>query len=602
MGMSEQQLYVPANLAIEAMRDNGYKNTAYAVAELIDNSLQADASHVELICIEKEYANGVRRTRRMHQIAVIDNGAGMDSKVLNMALQFGNGTRLDKKQRTGIGRFGMGLPASSISQCQKVEIWSWQNTAANALYTYLDVNEVKNGVRTTVPDPIKKPIPSIYQQIALKIGETGTLVVWSDLDRLMWSKAKTLMDNSEHLIGRMYRKFLNEGTAEIRMVAVDYENTTNIKERYALPNDPGYLMQRTSCPAPYDKVAMFEPFPQDHYELKHTIDFFGEEHDIFVRYSYAKDEARSGDQAGNKPYGKHAASNIGISVVRAGRELDLDQTLVIQYDTRERWWGIEVDFPPSLDELMGVTNNKQTARNFADIMKLDIETLIKAGKTYDQIKAELEEEGDPRAPLIEVVQQIKNQLGVIRKLIIEQTKGKTKNKRHEINNSVEKKATDLTNERKQSGFYGLSDKDETKSAEERKTEITNELVDSGVEEDEAQYLAATTVSNSLKYLFAESSLESDAFFTVRPKGGSINIILNRRHPAYDQLVEVLEEETDNCDPDELNYRLKKASDGLRLLLMAWARYEDELPDGPRKDVAQETRADWGRVAKNFLKS
>ena len=30
---------VPTHLAIQAMRDNGYKNAAYAIAELMDNAI-----------------------------------------------------------------------------------------------------------------------------------------------------------------------------------------------------------------------------------------------------------------------------------------------------------------------------------------------------------------------------------------------------------------------------------------------------------------------------------------------------------------------------------------------------------------------------------
>ncbi len=36
--------------------------------------------------------------------------------------------------------------------------------------------------------------------------------------------------------------------------------------------------------------------------------------------------------------------------------------------------------------------------------------------------------------------------------------------------------------------------------------------------------------------------------------------------------------------------------------MAWARYEDEQPDGKFKDNAQDTRIDWGRVARRFLEN
>jgi len=54
---------IPPELAVKAMRDSGYKNTAYALAELIDNSVQANASNVELICLE-DYEQLNERARR----------------------------------------------------------------------------------------------------------------------------------------------------------------------------------------------------------------------------------------------------------------------------------------------------------------------------------------------------------------------------------------------------------------------------------------------------------------------------------------------------------------------------------------------------------
>ena len=53
---------IPPHLAITAMRDSGYRNTAYALAELIDNSVQANASTIELFCIEKR--EQVRQRKR----------------------------------------------------------------------------------------------------------------------------------------------------------------------------------------------------------------------------------------------------------------------------------------------------------------------------------------------------------------------------------------------------------------------------------------------------------------------------------------------------------------------------------------------------------
>ena len=124
---------IPAQLAITAMRDSGYKNTAYALAELIDNAQQARATSIELLCLEKREHIKQRTRSRLYAIAVLDNGEGMDYRTLRLALQFGNGNYLN--DRSGIGRFGMGLPNASISQAGKVEVWSWQNGPDNALCT-----------------------------------------------------------------------------------------------------------------------------------------------------------------------------------------------------------------------------------------------------------------------------------------------------------------------------------------------------------------------------------------------------------------------------------------------------------------------------------
>jgi hypothetical protein len=232
--------------------------------------------------------------------------------------------------------------------------------------------------------------------------------------------------------------------------------------------------------------------------------------------------------------------------------------------------------------------------------ELDIEFMLKDGKTITELKEELNQDEDPRGPLIGIAQKIHAQIGLMRRLIDAQTPDSRSGQKRHQGSLAEKVATEVTEERKKEGHYGQSDKDESLPSEERKEIIETTLIDTGVLESKAEELAAKTVSDGLKYTFTKADMETAAFFSVKTGGGAIMITLNANHPAYKNLVEVLEEEVEGVDPETLRSRLTNSLEGLKLLLMAWARYEDEQPDGPRRQRAQDARVDWGRVARQFL--
>jgi len=600
--MTNNSDIIPTHLVIRAMRDNGYKNAAFALAELMDNSIQAGASNVELLCSEQVERLKQRSRPRISEIAVLDNGGGMSADVLQMALQFGNGTRL--ADYSGIGRFGMGLPNSSISQARRVDVWSWQDGPEKANHTYIDIDEIEDGRLNQVPTPNHKSIPKLWLEVGNTFDKSGTLVVWSSLDRILWRTARAIIDNSELLIGRMYRYFLANDDVRIRLASFDKDATKELRaidERYALANDPLYLLADTSCPDPWNKNPMFTQ--GDFQNTEFDILFNGEKHTVTVRFSYAKDEAREavdGRVAGTLEHGKHARRNVGLSIVRARRELDLDASWSDPHEVRDRWWGAEISFPPALDDLFGVTNNKQSARNFSELAKTDLESLLEEDQTLGSSKEEFDAEKDPRLPLLEIAAHIKKNINVMRRLIHAQ-RAMTKQQRHKGHQHSEKKGTDVTRRRIEEGFEGASDKQEAEQPpEKRKLEIIDELLQQGTTQKQAEELAAQTVGRGLKYTLIKADLNSPAFFDVKSRGGAIIISLNISHPAYNHLVELLQSEVDDIDEQELRSRLITARDGIELLLMAWARYEDEQPDGPRRVRAQEARWDWGRMARDFL--
>ena len=256
-----ENLVIPQHLAIDSMKDSGYKNTAYAIAELVDNSIQAGEStdgktEVEIILLEKKIRHPNRITKQIDKIAVYDNACGMDKETLRLALQFGGGTR--KKAFEGIGKFGMGLPNSSISQCNKLEVWSWQNN--EIYYCYIDTEEISRGKMQEVPLPERQDkIPiDIRNKITGKIKASGTLIVWSELERLTWKRHNAFFKHTEILIGRMYRYFIAEKQCSIRMIA--YDDDEVLENSHVRANDPLFLMKNTIAPAPYDKEPAFEQY------------------------------------------------------------------------------------------------------------------------------------------------------------------------------------------------------------------------------------------------------------------------------------------------------------------------------------------------------
>ena len=304
--------------------------------------------------------------------------------------------------------------------------------------------------------------------------------------------------------------------------------------------------------------------------------------------------------AGATPYGKHAKGNVGVSIMRAERELELDQSLLIQYDPRERWWGVEIDFSPALDDLFGVTNNKQSARNFADLAKNDLDILLKS-KTLNQALDELRDNDDPRGPLLAIINDINNHIVRMRAQIKDQTAGIRSLAATAKEHVPEQEATTRTKQRQEAGHVGQSDQDENLPRNTRLENAEQTLRDFGLPAQMVDTLAANIVRDNLKYRFIPTDLGSAAFFQVKTRGtGSIIIALNTQHPVYESLIEVLEESTVGVGPDELKRRLNGARDGLKTLLIAWARYEDELPEGSRRQAAQNARDDWGRVARDFL--
>ena len=155
---------------------------------------------------------------------------------LRYAKHFSLVVALDTNDRSGLGRFGMGLPNSSLSQAKRVTVTSWTNLNAmnrsgrnvvgsgRPIYTYLDADEIACGKMTEVPPPLTvRSFRSVCQ------SSSGTIVHWSNCDRLDFQYASTISRHISRELARRFRYFIAQGV------------TISVNDCVIKPFDPLFL-------------------------------------------------------------------------------------------------------------------------------------------------------------------------------------------------------------------------------------------------------------------------------------------------------------------------------------------------------------------------
>lgn len=599
---------------MDSIRSSGYKNAAMALGELVDNSIQAKAENIDILVSEHRVTPNKNRVRRIKEIAVLDDGTGMEKDLLRRSLKLGDGTHFDDDE--GIGKFGVGLPQASVSQAKRVDVWTWQNGIDNVQHTWIDLTDddwIEKGI---IPEPQEKQIPEKWREMTSFNEESGTLIVWSEIDRCDWKRARTLFRHSQDLIGRMYRNWLNPDTdyrnVDITLILYDEESEELDKTWEFKPNDPLYLMENTSVPLP-DGIPdpMFEQYG-DPVEKVYEInppDGKASEETVKMTFSISKPQARQrvdGSYAGSAPHGKHAKDNIGLSIVREGRELTLDKNWADK-DPRNRWWGAQIEFGRKMDDIFGVANNKQGADRLSEVANKDWDDYAEEGESTADTRERLKDEDFPTYVCLDVKQTIdeaiNNQLiGKVKEIGEYNVDDDDDDEETRHQDTPERHATKATKDRQESGKMGESDEDEEDLPEnEIREKIQSRLEEQGVDEDTIDEVTGAVVDYGLKYSFVEKPIPSPTMFSVEPTAGKIIIGLNKDHIAYDELFSSLDlQDEEELDEEEAASKLRDANDALKLLLEAWARTEDEAT-GDEKHQLRDFRTDWGRVARDFLR-
>jgi anti-sigma regulatory factor (Ser/Thr protein kinase) len=333
---------------IEATRDTGYRNTAAAVAELVDNAVQAKAKNIRIIVREERDGGMV--------IGVLDDGTGMDAATLRRALQFGGSARFG--DRSGLGRFGMGLPNASVSQARHVDVFTWR--APNAcLVSHLDVDDIAGGEVEEIPTVRRAALPKWVQEWR---GFSGTLVVWTKCDRLDNRRVSTISYKLLEPLGRMFRHAIWSGVKiwvnELQVSGVDPLFLHRAAPLHGAVSFGEPLTFEVLVPGQQDKTSLIK--------VRFAELPVAKWHDLPVE---EKRKHRIVDAA-------------GLSILRAGREVDYGWWFfgAKRRENYDSWWRGELSFEPELDELFAITHSKQGINPTAELRSIltpDLESVAR---------------------------------------------------------------------------------------------------------------------------------------------------------------------------------------------------------------------------------
>jgi hypothetical protein len=172
--MSAANQTIPsARRLMESLRDIGYDLNA-AVADLVDNSIDADAENIA-IDVGLDLEGGWLR--------ISDDGVGMTEGQLDEAMRYGSARDYEPDD---LGHFGLGLKTASLSQARRLTVASRSSMRGPIRIRRWDLDHVARvdswdvqtlrarDCSTVLTDPLS--------------GRIGTVVLWERLDRIVGAR------------------------------------------------------------------------------------------------------------------------------------------------------------------------------------------------------------------------------------------------------------------------------------------------------------------------------------------------------------------------------------------------------------------------------
>jgi len=315
------------------MRDLGY-SLETAVADLIDNSISAEATVVDIVC---------QLVGPHPYLAILDNGHGMSGAELLRAMKHGSASPRDRRKAHDLGRFGLGLKTASFSQCRTLSIVTERDGERSGAEWSLDLIDEKDEWILLILDSAEiDAVP-----LADRLTPHGTLVVWRDLDRLFEDETgarrdeivNDKLDVLERHLSLVFHRYLAGEVKGRRRIAITLNGHT------VEPFDPFCRKNPAHQELPEDIVRIgSDAVRLRPYILPHHSKLSAAEYDFY--------QSRS-----------DFISNQGAYIYRNGRLMAWgDWFRLVPKGEATKLARVQIDFPNSLDESWTIDIKKSRAR------------------------------------------------------------------------------------------------------------------------------------------------------------------------------------------------------------------------------------------------
>jgi len=241
---------------MESTRAMGY-SLSVAVADIIDNSIAAGAEHIEI------FYSAVDR-----YVAIFDDGCGMNSDEINIAMKYGGISPSDKRHEKDLGRFGLGMKTASLSQCKILTVVSKKDNEISA--RRWDLDTVRRLNSWALLELLPEEIEFVPKVELLKDFSSGTLVVWQELDRMFQGNKnierlfpEKMQGVCEHL-SLVFHRYL-VGEENLKKISI------SVNKSPVEPSDP-FLRYKNTQVMPTDSINIegYPPIKFVAYMLPHT--------------------------------------------------------------------------------------------------------------------------------------------------------------------------------------------------------------------------------------------------------------------------------------------------------------------------------------------